>query len=100
MGMITIVQEFKNFESVDPMASIFRVARDLSVDAFEKILEFRNRVQDTLYIIVKEARLSPQPAICFGHILLSLPIVTVSEDYKLNVLYVSTKLLCLYNDRI
>ncbi|KIH57668.1 Ligand-binding domain of nuclear hormone receptor [Ancylostoma duodenale] len=44
--------------------------------SFEKILEMRNKIEDTLYMIVKEARFSQQPAVCFGHILLSLPIVT------------------------
>ncbi|KAK6751151.1 hypothetical protein RB195_002866 [Necator americanus] len=62
---------------VSAMIVLNPLARDLSPEAFEKILEMRNKIEDTLYMIVKEARSSQQPAICFGHILLSLPIVTV-----------------------
>ncbi|KAL6737141.1 hypothetical protein Aduo_010811 [Ancylostoma duodenale] len=62
---------------VSAMIVLNPLARDLSTEAFEKILEMRNKIEDTLYMIVKEARFSQQPAVCFGHILLSLPIVTM-----------------------
>ncbi|VDO22544.1 unnamed protein product [Heligmosomoides polygyrus] len=63
---------------VSAMIVLNPLARDLSSEAFERVLEMRNKIEDTLYMIVKEARNSQHPAICFGHILLSLPIVTVS----------------------
>ncbi|XGW26990.1 hypothetical protein V3C99_007515 [Haemonchus contortus] len=62
---------------VSAMIVLNPLARDLSSEAFDKILEMRNKIADTLYMIVKEARISQHPAICFGHILLSLPIVTM-----------------------
>lgn len=65
------------------------MARDLSAEAFEKILEMRNKIEDTLYMIVKEARFSQQPAVCFGHILLSLPIVTVGLYFFVDLLLIS-----------
>ncbi|KJH39717.1 hypothetical protein DICVIV_14397 [Dictyocaulus viviparus] len=37
----------------------------------------RSRIEDTLFIIIKEARVSSNPVVCFGNILLSLPIVTM-----------------------
>ncbi|VDL65435.1 unnamed protein product [Nippostrongylus brasiliensis] len=37
----------------------------------------RNKIEDTLFTIIKEARNSEHPAICFGRILLSLPVVTM-----------------------
>lgn len=62
---------------VSAMIVLNPLARDLSSEAFERVLEMRNKIEDTLYMIVKEARNSQHPAICFGHILLSLPIVTL-----------------------
>ncbi|KAK5965322.1 Ligand-binding domain of nuclear hormone receptor [Trichostrongylus colubriformis] len=62
---------------VSAMIVLNPLARDLSSEAFEKILLMRNKIEDTLYMIVKEARVSQHPAIFFGHLLLSLPIVTM-----------------------
>ncbi|VDM63322.1 unnamed protein product [Angiostrongylus costaricensis] len=53
------------------------LARDLSVEAFDKILELRNKIEDALFVVIKEARSTQHPAVCFGRILLSLPIVTM-----------------------
>ncbi|KJH41402.1 Ligand-binding domain of nuclear hormone receptor [Dictyocaulus viviparus] len=55
------------------------LSRDLSTEAFDRILEMRSKIEDTLFIIIKEARVSSNPVVCFGNILLSLPIVTVGS---------------------
>ncbi|KHJ88916.1 Ligand-binding domain of nuclear hormone receptor [Oesophagostomum dentatum] len=47
---------------VSAMIVLNPLARDLSVEAFDKVLEMRNKIEDTLYMIVKEARASQQPA--------------------------------------
>ncbi|WKY06569.1 hypothetical protein Q1695_006615 [Nippostrongylus brasiliensis] len=62
---------------VSAMIVLNPLARDLSTEAFNKILEMRNKIEDTLFTIIKEARNSEHPAICFGRILLSLPVVTM-----------------------
>ncbi|CAD6191308.1 unnamed protein product [Caenorhabditis auriculariae] len=62
---------------VNALICLNPLARDLSPGVFEKVLELRNRVQDCLYSIMKEVRMSPHPSVCFGHILLSLPTVTL-----------------------
>uniref|UniRef100_A0A158PCT9 NR LBD domain-containing protein n=1 Tax=Angiostrongylus cantonensis TaxID=6313 RepID=A0A158PCT9_ANGCA len=62
---------------VSAMIVLNPLARDLSVEAFDKILELRNKIEDALYVVIKEARSTEHPAVCFGRILLSLPIVTM-----------------------
>ncbi|CAJ0604505.1 unnamed protein product [Cylicocyclus nassatus] len=62
---------------VSAMIVLNPLARDLSSEAFEKIFELRNKIEDTLYAIIKEARMSQRPAVSFGQLLLTLPIVTM-----------------------
>ncbi|TMS38511.1 hypothetical protein L596_005222 [Steinernema carpocapsae] len=52
-------------------------AKDLSEKGMTKISELRNRVEDTLYQIIKESRPKELASIQYGNILLSLPTVTL-----------------------
>ncbi|CAI4228334.1 unnamed protein product [Auanema sp. JU1783] len=61
---------------ISAMIALNPLARDLSPTSYTRVLEFRNKIQDVLFHIIKEARMSANPAISFGKILLSLPTVT------------------------
>ncbi|PAV75832.1 hypothetical protein WR25_14130 [Diploscapter pachys] len=52
------------------------LAKDLSTEPFDAIIELRNRITDTLFHIIKESRNSAKASEFLGKILLSLPIVT------------------------
>ncbi|CAI5448817.1 unnamed protein product [Caenorhabditis angaria] len=62
---------------VNALLCLNPLAKDLSEELFEKVVDLRNRISDCLFSIVKEVRLSPTPNVCYGHILMSLS--TVSE---------------------
>ncbi|KAK0399956.1 hypothetical protein QR680_003294 [Steinernema hermaphroditum] len=52
-------------------------AKDLSDKGMAKVAELRDRVQDTLFQIIKESRPSEPASTQYGNILLSLPTVTI-----------------------
>lgn len=62
--------------SINSKKSSFLVARGLSEQGMEKVLQLRNRIQDTLYALLKEITEDKIPSSRFGNLLLFIPILT------------------------
>ncbi|CAD5219025.1 unnamed protein product [Bursaphelenchus okinawaensis] len=52
------------------------MARGISDDGYEKVLTLRNKIHDTLFMIMKDVNGSQNPSSRFGNLLLSIPILT------------------------